>query len=361
MTAHTFRTHTMRPILLCSLLLIGCASRLSTEVESIYTPQQIPAVLDLARTCIAENRDLESAFEHLRNARWTVGLTQAQQQEIQNVLEETTRAVIATSTETDLLEAIMDVDVPRRLAVEAGLQAARLRYAEGERMDAYRLIKRLDSKFPSHHERAAAGELLVEVGFDLAQDDRSYGLIFDYKSLAPEVLEYLVMNYPSHPGGDRSLWTLAELYQDQGDLEIAIEKHQDLMLWFPASAYVPTSQARIPHLRLLRHASPEYDRASLMLAKSELTAWLEDHAGHELEPSVQAERNDAISRLAASDLSIAHFYDTLDQPEGVILHARRALAEARECGDEQQASEADALLAKRAQEATGHIPPPEGS
>ena len=238
----------------------------------------------------------------------------------------------------------MGVDIPRQLAVEAGLRSAQLLFRAEERMAAYRLIKRMDSKFPQHHERNAAGALLGEIGFNLAEDEGSYGLIFKYRNLAGEVLEYLVMNYPSHPGGDQTLWMLGTLYQEQRELDLAIEKHQDLLLWFPTSSLAPLAQARIPHLRLMIHGDPKYDRATLVQAHGELQDWLNEHSGHESEAVVRSDMLDTTRRLADSDLILAHFYATLGSAEGVQLHARRALAEAREGGDPSQVQEADKLL-----------------
>ena len=340
------------PIAILLALISSCgATRLAQRAEARYTPEQVPAVLELARAAIAEQTDLELTLEQVRSARSTAGLSPDLRQEVQNVLEATTRAVIAHSQDADLLEAIMGVDVPRQLAVEAGLRSAQLLFLERERMEAYRLIKRMDSKFPQHHERGAAGGLLGEIGFDLAEDGGSYGLIFKYRNLAAEVLEYLVMNYPSHPGGDLTLWTLGTLYQEQRKLDIAIEKHQDLLLWFPTSPRAPMAQARIPHLRLMIHSDPEYDRATLIQAQGELRNWLDEYGNHESISAVRKDLVDATRRLAANDLVLANFYATLESAEGVRLHARRALAEAREGGDPDQVKEADELLrewAKRA-------------
>ncbi|MEO2164497.1 MAG: hypothetical protein ABGY29_18455 [bacterium] len=333
------------PIAILLALLPSCgATRLAQQAEARYTPEQVPAVLELARAAIAEQTNLERTLDQVRSAHSTAGLSPDLKQEVQNVLEATTRAVIAHSQDADLLKAIMGVDVPRQLAVEAGLRSAQLLFLERERMGAYRLIKRMDSKFPQHHERSAAGELLGEIGFNLAEDEGSYGLFFEYRNLAGEVLEYLVMDYPSHLGGDQTLWTLGTLYEEQSKLDLAIEKHQDLLLWFPTSPLAPLAQARIPRLRLMIHKDPEYDRATLVQAYGELQGWLNEHRGHESESVVRGDLVDAIRRLAESDLVLAHFYATLGSAEGVQLHARRALAEAREGGDPDQVKEADELL-----------------
>jgi outer membrane protein assembly factor BamD (BamD/ComL family) len=333
------------PIAILLALLPSCgATRLAQQAEARYTPEQVPAVLELARSAIAKQDNLELTLERVRSARSTAGLDQELRLEVQNVLEATTRAVITQSQDADLLEAIMGVDVPRQLAVEAGLRSAQLLFRAEERMAAYRLIKRMDSKFPQHHERNAAGALLGEIGFNLAEDEGSYGLIFKYRNLAGEVLEYLVMNYPSHSGGDQTLWTLGTLYQEQKKLDLAIEKHQDLLLWFPTSPLAPRAQARIPHLRLMIHGDPKYDRATLVQAHGELQDWLDEYGAHESESVVRGDLVDATRRLADSDLILAHYYATLGSAEGVQLHARRALAEAREGGDPGQIRDADDLL-----------------
>jgi outer membrane protein assembly factor BamD (BamD/ComL family) len=352
------QTHqALGPIALLLALLPSCgATRLAQQAEARYTPEQVPAVLELARAAVETQTDLERTLTNVRSARSTGGLTPELRLEVQNVLEATTRAVIAHSQDADLLEAIMGVDVPRQLAVEAGLRSAELLFHEGERMGAFRLIKRMDSKFPQHHERSAAGGLLGEIGFNLAEDDGSYGLIFKYRSLAGEVLEYLVMNYPSHPGGDQTLWTLGSLYQEQRELDLAIEKNQDLLLWFPTSSLAPLAQARIPHLRLMIHGDPKYDRATLVQAHGELQDWLNEYRAHESESAVRSDMVDATRRLADSDLILAQFYATLGSAEGVQLHARRALAEAREGGDPSQVQKADELLrewAERSKNAGG--------
>ena len=333
------------PIATLLALLPSCgATRLAQKAEARYTPEQVPAVLELARAALHEQADLESVLEQVRSARSTGGLDQNLRIEVQNVLEATTRAIIARSQDADLLEAIMGVDVPRQLAVEAGLRSAQLLFLAGKRMAAYRLIKRMDSKFPQHHERNAAGELLGEIGFNLAEDEGSYGLIFKYRNLASEVLEYLVMNYPSHPGGDQTLWVLGTLYQEQKELDLAIEKNQDLLLWFPTSSLAPRAQARIPHLRLLIHGDPKYDRSTLVQAQRELQDWLGEYSNHESGSVVRSDLVDATRRLAESDLILAQFYATLGNAEGVQLHARRALTEAREGGDPGQVRDADELL-----------------
>ena len=214
-------------------------------------------------------------------------------------------------------------------------------------MKAFRQLRLLDAKFPQHAQRAQAAALLYEIGENLANDDGRYLLVFRYKSDAPQILEYLVMNHPSAPQGDEALWMLGELYQESKRLQLAIEKHQDLQLWFPESPYAVRSQAQVPRLRLVLLSSPEYDRSELVRARGELEAWLEEHeltASRDLVDQVQYDRTDVVRRLADSDLQIARFYRKVDAPIGAENHARRAYDLAREGGDEAQVAEASALL-----------------
>jgi outer membrane protein assembly factor BamD (BamD/ComL family) len=111
------------------------------------------------------------------------------------------------------------------------------------------------------------------------------------------------------------------------------------------------AQARIPHLRLMIHSDPEYDRATLIQAQGELRDWLDEYGNHESISAVRKDLVEATRRLAASDLVLANFYATLGSAEGVQLHARRALAEAREGGDPDQIKEADEFLLEWAERA----------
>jgi hypothetical protein len=53
---------------------------------------------------------------------------------------------------------------------------------------------------------------------------------------------------------------------------------------------------------------------------------------------------DCLRRLCDSDLSIAGFYCTVDNPFGARFHAQRAVDEAHEAGDEARAQRAQALV-----------------
>lgn len=345
-------TRALLPIVL--VLLAGCSSsRTERRVPPRFTIEEVPAAIEESEADLEAGR-YEEALERLRSAKNTPGLPAGPRQEVQVVLERAARAVIEHSDDHRHLEELMDVDIPRPLAVAAGIRAARLLYAEGERMRSFRLIRRLDSKFPQHPQRLEAAALLFEIGENLANDDRRYLLFFRYKADAPQVLEYLVTNHPSSPRGDRALALLARLYVEEKQLELAIEKHQNLLLWYPDSPRAARSQAAIPHLRLTRLHSPEYDRSEMQRAREELEEWLDEHAGRadaELTEQVRRDRLDAIRRLADNDLDVARFYDTVDWPHAARRHARRAHELALAGGDPEQIEETDALLASLAVEA----------
>ena len=279
-------------------------------------------------------------------AQQTPGLNSNLRAQIQAVGERAASQLIYSSTKPKELEELFKLDLPRQLAVEAGIRAARLYYERGDRMRAYRLIKKVDAQHPQHPRRNVSGPLLAEIGFSLAEDKRRYALFFRYSSLSPEVLEYFVLNYPSDPNGPQALWVLGERYEKNGRWRLAIEKHEDLILWFPTDARAPESEARIPHLRLAELESPEHDRGQLTRARKELEKWLVDHPGHPIEEEVRLDLTDAIRRLCDNDLVVARFYRRVKNFTGAEFHARRALAQAREGGDDKQIAEAEDLLAR---------------
>ena len=199
------------------LLLALAASCASSDAKRTVPPrfsiEEVPAAIEASLEDLEAGR-AEVALERLRSAKNTPGLPADLRQEVQVALVRTAQEVIDHSTDHRHLEDLTDVDIPRTMAVAAGIRAARLLFEEGERMSSFRLIRKLDAKFPQHPQRAQAAELLFEVGTDLAQDEGRYLLIFKYKSDAPQVLEYLVMNHPSSPRGDEALWTLGEIYEE---------------------------------------------------------------------------------------------------------------------------------------------------
>ena len=99
---------------------------------------------------------------------------------------------------------MLDLELPRRIAVTAGIRAARIYYEQGERKKAFELLKRVDSAYPHHHERVAAGSLLAEVGFSFAADGQPF------RSTARELLALIALG-----SGDTA--TARELSTDISD------------------------------------------------------------------------------------------------------------------------------------------------
>jgi len=328
--------------------LAGCKSGIKKNVSPRYDVAEVPAVIDTARNELAQAEAKYSlrAMDRMRSARGTKDLPTQVRREVETVLEQAATQLITELDDPRKLEDMTEINLPRNLALEAGLRSARLYYENGKRMRSFRLIRKIDQSFPQHHQRQAAGELLSEIGFELAEDNGRYGLFFHYRGLAPQVLEYLVLNYPNDPTGDRALWTLAETYERGSRWHVAIEKHQDLILWFPDSSRAPASEARIPHLRLAALGSPQYDRTSMKVARAELEAWLQNHPGHPLESEVRIDLKDALQRLTDNDLLVARFYRKVKRYAGAEYHARRAVEQARDGGDADQIEQAERYLAK---------------
>lgn len=314
-----------------------------------YDASEIPSILQGAEAELAgevpeDEQDPADLVKRLRSAREVPGLSSTTREQLQAALELAAGRLILSAEDPDPLVSLVDADLPRKLSVDAGIRGAELLYSEGERMRAFRVIRNVDQKFPQHHLRQEAGELLSRIGQDLAADDRSYALIFKYRSLGIEVLEYFTLEYPSDPRGAAALQSLADIYEERKKYGLAIHAHQDLLLWFSGDPGVVVSEAAIPRLRLAVLGSPQHDRREMQLARDECEQWLASYVGHPLTPQVEFVRTDAIQRLADNDLIVADFYKTVGGMEGAEYHARRALREARDIGNEAQILEAEQLL-----------------
>ncbi|MCE9596000.1 MAG: hypothetical protein K8S98_17560 [Planctomycetes bacterium] len=247
----------------------------------------------------------------------------------------------------DELEDMLVLNLPRQLAVRAGVRGAELLLADDEPFDAFLLLKKVDTKFPNHHERQRAGEILAECGLKLANDGWNFLGWFKTSDDGAEILEYLVVNYPSEPRCDEAYAKLADLYADDREWELARERCEDLLLYHPDSSRALWAEAHVPHFRLLGLKSPEYDRRELVSARSELETWIERHAAAtgdkpELEREVRLDYADCLARLARSDLSVAKFYTRIEERYGAVLHAERALEEAQLTTDTELVSAAAA-------------------
>ena len=335
------------PFRIAILALVGSLTACSSLYR--YDASEVPSILQGAEAELAgevpeDERDPVDLVKRLRSAREVPGLTSTTREQSQAALELAAGRLIRLAEDPDPLVPLVDADLPRRLSVDAGVRGAELLYSEGERMRAFRIIRNVDLKFPQHHLRPEAGELLSRIGQDLAADDRRYAFFFRSKSLGIEVLEYFTLEYPSDPRGAAALQSLAGIYEERRRYGLAIHAHEDLLLWFSGDPGVVISEAAIPRLRLAVLGSPEHDRREMELARNECEQWLANYRGHPLTPQVESVRTDAIQRLADNDLIVAKFYQTVGGLEGAEYHARRALREARDGGDEAQIREAEQLL-----------------
>lgn len=335
--------------LLTLLLLASCnSSRIqrTAGVPSSIEPFEVPGAIASAEAALAAGHPQE-ALDWMRAASDLRFLPTEQRERVQALLERSADQFISElgqeDQDPDVLADILDLGLPRQVAVTGAIRAAAMYVRASEYVEAKDLIVEVDKQFPTHHLRPEAGELLVEAGLRLSEDDSGWW-IFNKRDDAYATLEYASVQYPSAAGGDLVLRRLAEMYEEDKKWELAIDRHEELVQGFPRSPLVPFSLARIPHLRLASIESPEYDRNAIKQARTELQDWLEDYPGHEAEEEVRFDLSDALARLGQSDLLIARFYRKVDVPFGQRYHAERALAEAQEAGDEGRAAQAQALL-----------------
>jgi hypothetical protein len=313
--------------------------------------ERVPAVLAEAEETLAQGdaaplKELERAVARLRSARVTEGLEPEVQQSVRTTFEHAAEELVRRGENPKVLRDLIESELPMRFAARAGVRAAELQFERGDRIKAFKTIRALDTRYPTHTQRNESGDLLARIGMDLADDTGRYLLFFKYASLAPQVLEYLALEYPTHPQTDDALARLAAIYEEDRLWSDAIVKHQELVLWAPSSPFRSASEASIPRLRLASMKRPDYARDNLVQARDELVRWLGSHPTHELRPEVERMLVDARQRLADNDLIVARFYLEVESAAGVRLHALRAEAEARLAGNLDQVAEAEDLLAR---------------
>ncbi|MEM8713747.1 MAG: hypothetical protein AAGG01_22625, partial [Planctomycetota bacterium] len=268
-----------------------------------------------------------------------------QRAEAQAYLERSAEALSERSTSPRDLEDLALGDMPARIAVPSGLRGAQLLIDDDERSDAFRLIQRVDQRYPSHAFRDEAGDLLWRIADSYAKDTRKRLFLFPYSNRAPGVFEYLSTEYPTHEKSDEALVELARIYTEDRLFDLAIEKHRELLLWAQDSPYRIRSEAEIPRLRLADLDGPAYDRDAMLLSLSELEAWIQSHPQHALRPEVDRTLVDCLQRLADNDLIVAEFYSTVKSRNGARQHAERALEFAKRAGNPEQEAEVRAFLA----------------
>jgi len=329
------------------VLAASCSSTGGLFSSDALDPEDVPSALADAAAARARG-DVQEAIELLAPASRAVGLTPELRDRVQIELESSAQERIAQlagpDADPDDLADLLDLGLPRQIAVQAGLAGAR-RYVEiGEPVDAYELLKRLDDKFPLHHERVASGNLMADIGLALSDDTPTLFGMFDTLGESQEVLEYVILKAPWSRRCDEAYLTLSKLYEQDQEWQLAIARAEGLVLNHPGSPLAVEAEARVPELRLAMLASPEYDREELERARQELQQWLVTHTASNLQERVRLDLADCLSRLAESDLLISHFYDKVGNAFGAQRHARRAVEEARDAGDAARLARAEEWL-----------------
>jgi hypothetical protein len=331
-------------------LLASCASLpFGGSRYELDSPAEVPAAIEAARRDL-ETGKTEKGLERIRAAREVRGTTPEVRDEIELLLESLvtrrTEELSRPGSDPSELADLAELDLPQQLAVSAAVASARLYLDQGRPYKAYRVLEKLETRFPRHHGRAQAGEILAEAGLKLARSDGGWWLWSD-RDDGLEVLEFLVLTYPSERRCDAAFAELARMYEQDRQYRLAIDRHEELLLSHSDSPLVPASRARVPHVRLAAIESPEYDRKELLRARSEIEAWLSVYDDQDLglEHEVRVDYADCLHRLVESDLRIARFYRRISQPYGARFHAARALAVAREANNADLVRRSESLLA----------------
>lgn len=338
-------------------------------------PERIPGKLDADEVPHALERteyelsvgDSERALEWMRSASHATGLPSETRERVRVMLdrsaEQRVRDLSVPDADPEDLGDLVGMDLPRQIAVPAGLEAARRMRADDEPMDAYQLVRKIDTKYPLHHERQATGEFLGDLGLELAKDYGKFLFFYDRQEDAAEVLEYLILNYPRAPRCDEAYMTLARIYEDDRDWSHAIDRLEKLVLNHPDSSFRAAGEAAVPRLRLASIESPEYDRGALDRARTELEAWLRNWPSRpgipmDLESRVRLDLADSLRRLSDSDHLISNFYSRVGNEAGARRHAERAVLEARQAGDPGRIEEGEERIRELGIEVVGPAPAP---
>ncbi len=322
-------------------LLAGCRSQPFGEIDG----KNARAHLDQAEVDVSAGA-FERALEHLAEVCEVRSLDPDLRAREQRLIDQAARGRFAQLAEAppDELEDLFHSELPERVRARAGVLAAQRMLAQERRISAFRMIKKVDADLPGHPERVLAGDVLASAGLSLIRDPRRYNLLFHYRPRGVQTLEYLVVHYPLEPRCPEAYFELSQVYEAQGELDQAIERTEELLLYHPESPYAAAASARLPYLRLSRLRRDDYDRGELLRAQSELAVWMERNPGHELEAWVRDLAHECEVRLARSDLLLARYYEKTHTPAGIRLHAERARATALGAGLAREAEAAQALL-----------------
>jgi len=325
-------------------LLLGCRSSKGIKLEAE----------DAARRVAEAERELQSgdsgkALSHLSEVRSAEELDPDLRERNERLIDEAARqrfAELADAPSGELEELFEEAELPDRIRARAGILAAERMLAEDSRISSFRMVKKVDEAIPAHVERALAGDVVARAGLSLVRDDRRYNLLFHYRARGIQALEYLIVNYPLEPRCPEAYYALSEVYEKENELDLAIERSEDLLLYHPGSAHAVAASARLPYLRLLRLGRDDYDRSELLRAQSEIALWLSSNPGHELASWVHSLESECRTRIVRSDLILARYYARVDSAYGARLHAARARTLAIEGGLDREAKDAEEILAR---------------
>ena len=334
-------------LVLAACLAPSCAL-LPGHIPSSVPPEDAPKAMQKAEAAL-ERQDAEKALAWTHAALASPGLPTEERDRGQMLLEKAAQLRVEQlstpqSDPSDLAD-LVDLDLPRQIAVTAGLRAARRMFELGQPMDAYKVLKKLDKKYPLHHERQAASDLLVEIGLSMKDDGPGFIGLFTTRDEAQEVLEYAILNAPWAKRSDEAYAALSKLYEQDRDWSLAVDRAEKLVLNHPNSPLRKGIQAHIPKLRLTSLKTPEYDRTALVKARNELEEWLIEFKGDELEAGVRLDLADCLRRLCDNDMIVSRFYERVHNAYGARLHADRAIEEAGDAGDEAREAAARNWLA----------------
>lgn len=322
------------------LALTACRSGPIASTSTL-SASEIPAAIERASSAsipLSSSAELAEIVGLMVRANRAV-LEPGQRLAVRQLLERSAEELAARGDDPDDLEDLVEAELPARIAVPAGIRAARLHFENQERADSFDVLRRIDQLYPSHPYGQESGDLLFEIAEAYRTDTGRRFFIFKYSARAPAIYEYLSAEYPTHEMTDDALFTLAGIYEGERLFDVAIEKHLELIVWAQSSTYRIQSEADIPRLRLEDLDGPEYGRNAMIRALSELELWIESYGDHELRAQVDRTLVDCLQRIADNDLVVARFYARIKNPTGARQHADRALIFARRAGNPDQIAE----------------------
>jgi len=342
-----------RALLAVALLATSCVTTTYTghSFDEAFDRGTAPAHIQSALAEI-EAGETEVALDRLIRLHQTPSIAPVDRKVAGDLLNSTCVTLIGELEEAGKagrLKRIFKLEVPPRLRIEAGIAAAQAYLDDEERVKCFRQVRSVEDAFPMHHLRMQAGDLLLQTGLSLATDNSRWFLFFSpARDRALEVLDYMVLHYPFHPGCDLAYQALGELYEAADWDYRAIARYEDLVAYHPDSNLAPVAEARVPLLRLAQMDRSDYDRHEVLRAREEAASWLGRYPDHELAGEVGALVIDASRRLVENDLNVARFYLRVDEAYGARLHAERAREEAEIQGLDELGLDAIGLLERAA-------------